>query len=43
MDRMVASLQQEVQSFRDKAPKDPMIRLVLPPGYDPKAGAAPAR
>ncbi|MEX8518615.1 MAG: rhombotarget lipoprotein [Leptothrix sp. (in: b-proteobacteria)] len=43
MDRMVASLQQEVRTFRDKAPKDPMIRLVLPPGYDPKAGAAPVR
>lgn len=43
VDRMVGSLQQEVRAFRDNAPKDPMIRLVLPPGYDPKGGSQPAR
>lgn len=43
VDKMVANLQVEVQAFRERAPKDPMIRLVLPPGYDPtKAGAATA-
>lgn len=40
-DSMIAGLRGEVQAFRDRAPKDPMIKLVLPPGYDPKAGAAP--
>ena len=39
MDKMVASLQAEVQAFRERAPRDPMIKLLLPPGYDPKAGA----
>jgi rhombotail lipoprotein len=39
MDKMVVSLQGEVQAFRERAPRDPMIKLVLPPGYDPKAGA----
>lgn len=39
IDQMVANLRGEVQSFRERAPKDPAIRLVLPPGYDPKAGS----
>lgn len=37
VDRMIPNLQQAVQTFRDTAPKDPMIRMILPPGYDPKA------
>lgn len=41
MDGMIGSLRAEVQAFRERAPKDPMIKLVLPPGYDPKVGAAP--
>lgn len=41
MDGMIANLRTEVQAFRERAPRDPMIKLVLPPGYDPKAGAAP--
>lgn len=41
MDKMIITLHGSVQSFRDTAPKDPMIKLILPPGYDPKAGTAP--
>jgi rhombotail lipoprotein len=37
MEQMIIGLQKEVQSFRETAPKDPMIKLILPPGYDPKA------
>jgi len=37
--QMISGLQQEVQAFRERAPKDPTIRLELPPGYNP--GAAP--
>jgi rhombotail lipoprotein len=33
--QMIGLLHREVQSFRDRAPKDPLIRLVLPPGYNP--------
>ncbi len=40
MDKMIGALKNEVQSFRETAPKDPMIKLVLPPGYDPKAAPA---
>ncbi len=32
---MIDLLQREVQGFRERAPKDPGIRLVLPPGYNP--------
>ena len=42
MDQMVTNLQGEVQAFRERAPKDPMIRLVLPPGYDAAAGNSTA-
>lgn len=38
--KMVQRLHGEVAAFRARAPKDPRIRLVLPPGYDPRAGAA---
>lgn len=40
--QMIGSLHGEVKSFRERAPKDPMIKLVLPPGYTPSAGPAPA-
>ncbi|MCK6423622.1 MAG: rhombotarget lipoprotein [Burkholderiaceae bacterium] len=39
MDKMVQQLRGEVQAFRERAPKDPMIRLVLPPGYEPQSPA----
>lgn len=41
VDQMTLALKGEVASFRETAPRDPAIKLVLPPGYDPKA--APAR
>ncbi|MBK6852608.1 MAG: rhombotarget lipoprotein [Burkholderiales bacterium] len=42
VDQMTLALKGEVARFRETAPKDPMIKLVLPPGYDPKS-AVPAR
>jgi rhombotail lipoprotein len=33
-EQMIGALQTEVRSFRERAPKDPGIRLILPPGYD---------
>jgi rhombotail lipoprotein len=41
--QMIGNLHGEVKTFRERAPKDPMIKLVLPPGYDPKAVRPPAR
>lgn len=41
MNEMIGKLQGEVRAFREQAPKDPHIRLVLPPGYDPNAARAP--
>lgn len=35
--QMVDNLSQEVAHFRERAPKDPTIRLELPPGYNPAA------
>ncbi len=35
MAQLIESLRTEVQAFRERAPKDPGIRLILPPGYDP--------
>ena len=32
---MIGKLHVEVKGFRERAPKDPNIRLVLPPGYNP--------
>ena len=32
---MISKLHGEVKAFRERAPQDPAIRLVLPPGYDP--------
>jgi rhombotail lipoprotein len=42
---MITNLQGEVKAFRERAPRDPRIRLELPPGYDPNAvrpASAPA-
>lgn len=41
--QMIGNLQGEVKAFRERAPKDPMIKLVLPPGYNPNATQAPTR
>jgi hypothetical protein len=38
---MIGALHGEVTAFRQRAPKDPMIKLVLPPGYNPGTPAAP--
>jgi rhombotail lipoprotein len=35
---MITKLHGEVKAFRERAPKDPTIRMILPPGYDPAAG-----
>ena len=32
---ILTALQREVAAFRERAPRDPSIRLVLPPGYNP--------
>jgi len=42
--QMIGSLHSEVKAFRDRAPTDPHVKLVLPPGYDPGnfRGPAPA-
>jgi len=41
--QMIANLQGETKAFRERAPKDPTIKLVLPAGYDPNALRPPAR
>jgi len=41
--QMIGNLHGEVKAFRERAPKDPMIKLVLPPGYDPNAQRPPAK
>ncbi len=41
--QMVANLHAETKAFRERAPQDPMIRLVLPPGYNPNAAQPPTR
>lgn len=41
--QMIGNLQAETKTFRERAPKDPMIKLVLPPGHDPSAARPPAR
>jgi hypothetical protein len=30
--KTIGNLQGEVKSFRERAPKDPKVKLVLPPG-----------
>jgi len=37
MNDMIAKLHGEVKLFRERAPKDPSIKLILPPGYNPNA------
>ena len=37
MQDMIAKLHGEVKLFRERAPNDPTIKLILPPGYDPNA------
>lgn len=39
---MIGNLHGELKTFRERAPRDPSIRLILPPGYDPSA-PGPAR
>lgn len=42
--QMIGNLHGEVKTFRERAPTDPKVKLVLPPGYDPSAvRPAPAR
>jgi rhombotail lipoprotein len=40
VDQMIPALKAEVARFRETAPRDPLIKLILPPGYN--AGSAPA-
>ncbi len=37
IDQMIPALKAEVARFRESAPRDPTIKLILPPGYDPRA------
>jgi rhombotail lipoprotein len=37
MAQLIENLRNEVKVFRERAPKDPGVRLMLPPGYDPAA------
>jgi rhombotail lipoprotein len=37
MEEMVGKLHEEVKLFRERAPKDPSVQLILPPGYNPHA------
>lgn len=37
MQDMIAKLHGEVKAFRERAPKDSSIKLILPPGYSPNA------
>ena len=39
--QMIEQLHGAVRDFRERAPKDPNIRLVLPPGYNPAATRPP--
>ncbi len=41
LNMMIGNLHGEVKAFRERAPKDPRIRLELPPGYDPNATRPP--
>jgi rhombotail lipoprotein len=38
--QMIGNLQTELKTFRVRAPTDPNISLILPPGYDPNAKRA---
>jgi rhombotail lipoprotein len=35
--QMIGNLHGEVKTFRERAPSDPKVKLVLPPGYNPSA------
>ena len=35
--QMIGNLHTEVKTFRERAPSDPKVKLVLPPGYNPAA------
>jgi rhombotail lipoprotein len=35
--QMIGNLHGEVKAFRERAPSDPKVKLVLPPGYNPNA------
>jgi rhombotail lipoprotein len=35
--QMIGSLHGEVKAFRERAPSDPKVKLVLPAGYNPSA------
>ena len=35
--QMIGNLHGEVKSFRERAPSDPKVKLMLPPGYNPNA------
>ena len=35
--QMIGNLHGEVKTFRERAPSDPKVKLVLPPGYNPGA------
>lgn len=35
--QMIGTLHGEVKTFRERAPSDPKVKLVLPPGYNPNA------
>jgi rhombotail lipoprotein len=35
--QMIGTLHGEVKTFRERAPSDPKVKLVLPPGYNPAA------
>ena len=35
--QMIDNLHGEVKTFRERAPNDPKVKLVLPPGYNPSA------
>jgi rhombotail lipoprotein len=41
--QMIDQLHTAVRYFRERAPKDPNIRLVLPPGYNPGAARPPGQ
>lgn len=43
MKDMTEKLQGEVKAFRERAPKDPNIKMILPPGYNPTADPTTTR
>ncbi|MEY4751780.1 MAG: hypothetical protein RIQ60_3994 [Pseudomonadota bacterium] len=40
VDQMIPVLRSEVARFRESAPRDPLIKLILPPGYNPAGSSA---